>query len=209
MKQLTLPQYDWRLVRRLSKQINATNAKTLWRRTYGDYKTLKDEVTIKLLLAQSHRCAYCGCRLFEAAPHRDHIAPKNIYPQWTFWPRNLVLACYACNTDKKKVYDPVATLGTSYKTTTFNFVHPYVDNPTAHIRFIGYRLKILICSADSSLKGQATIDLFDLTNPERSKQRAKDALIDLDVAHLHGKWRRLFEQVALAPFPERLVLKIR
>lgn len=208
MKQLKPPKYDWRLVRRLCKKVNTTNAATLWQRNYGDYKAIKADITKKLLPEQSNRCAYCGSRLFEAAPHRDHIAPKDSYPQWTFWPKNIVLACYSCNTDRKKAYDPVVILGSSYKTTKFNFVHPYMDDPAEHLKFVGHRGGILICSAQSSTKGQATINLFDLTNPERTKQRAKDALYDNDVDHLHGKWRLLFEQVVLAPLPRRLLQKI-
>lgn len=208
MKKLELPYYDMQLVNELTGRLTDENYQNLWGRTSGKIKDFKDAITTNMLLEQSHRCAYCGSRLFENSPHRDHIAPKDIYHQWTFWPRNLVLACYACNTDRKKIYDPVADLGTSYETTTFKFVHPYMDDPKEHIKFVGHRTRILICSAKSSSKGQETIKLFDLTNPERSKQRAKDALFDSDVDHLHGKWLRLFEQVALSPLPERLVLKI-
>lgn len=208
MKQLTVPNYDLKLVRSLAKRMTADNAKSLWARTTGKPGRLKSEMTKLMLIEQSKRCAYCGSRLFESYPARDHIAPKEIYFKWTFWPENLVLSCFACNTEQKKSYDPVDTLGTTYRNTTYKFVHPYLDNPKTHIKFTGHRLKILISAASSSAKGQETINLFDLANPERSKQRAKDALFDQDLAHLHGKWKRLFEQVVSSPLPERLVMKM-
>lgn len=208
MKQLTSPTYDLRLVRYLAKRMTACNAKSMWARTTGNPGKLKSEMTKLMLVEQSKRCAYCGSRLFELHPARDHIAPKEIYFKWTYWPENLVLACFACNTDQKKSYDPVAILGTSYRNTTFKFVHPYLDDPKLHIKFTGHRLKILISAASSSATGKETIDLFDLANTERSKQRAKDALFDQDLDHLHGKWKRLFEQVVSSPFSERLVMKM-
>ena len=205
MKKLNLPRYDWSLVRLLNQSAHYP-LPDLWRRTNGIYRQFKDDVTDKMLKEQSHPCAYCGSRLFEKNPHRDHIAPQQIYPEWTFWPRNIVLACYACNTDRKKNYDSVDFKGKSYKTTTFNIVHPFIDEPSHHIKFVGYRGKVLVCSAKSTLKGRATINLFDLGNTERAKQRAKDALMDSDVAHLHGKWRLLMEQVIFSPFPKEMIL---
>lgn len=208
MKQLDSPSFNASLVKKLTKKLTMHNATDLWDRNYGDYKLIKTQLTTELLKNQSHRCAYCGSRIFETSPHRDHIAPKVPYYKWVFWPLNLVIACYTCNSDRKKTFNPVVSVGKSYKTTQFNFVHPYYDDPTLHIKFTGHRLKILICAANSSPKGQATIDLFDLASTERSKQRAKDALFDSDVLHLHGKWKRLFEQIIYSPLPQKLIVKI-
>ncbi|MCU0091322.1 HNH endonuclease [Pseudomonas koreensis] len=208
MKKLTCPTYDMDLVRTLSSRVTAATAASIWKQTGGKPGALKASMTELLFIAQSNRCAYCGSRFFEKYPARDHIAPKDPYYQWTFWPENLVLACFACNTDRKKIYNPVITPAAIYKNTTFNFVHPFLDDPTRHIKFTGHRLKILISASGSSSKGQNTIDLFDLANAERSKQRAKDALMDQDVDHLHGKWKRLFELLISSPFSERLVMKM-
>ncbi|MGS0757857.1 HNH endonuclease, partial [Roseateles sp. GG27B] len=70
---------------------------TLWKRSTGRPGNFKRDLTISLKSGQDRRCAYCGSFLFEKYPHRDHIAPKERYPDWTFRPDNLVLACYACN----------------------------------------------------------------------------------------------------------------
>jgi uncharacterized protein (TIGR02646 family) len=160
---------------------------------------------------QGQRCAYCGTRLFDESPHRDHIAPKgtNLHPEWTFQPRNIVLACYTCNSVRKKQFDTVLQKGRSYKTTTFSIVHPYLDDPRDHLSFTGHRLSIVVRPMNGSRKGAETIRLFDLASPERSKERAKDNLHDSDVEHLHGRWKRMAEQVILSPLPLHIALKIR
>lgn len=205
MKQLIVPPFDAALVAVISQRLTAANATARWEANTGNYKRLKEDLTEKLLKEQDGRCAYCGCRLF-GRPHRDHIAPKSPYYQWTYLPENLVLTCAPCNVDQKGSYDSVAIQGATYAATTFKFVHPYFDDPKQHIRFVGHRLEILISTVNSSPKGRETIELFDLTNVHRAKERAMHAVFRMDVEYLHGKWRRLLEQVALAPFPRKLVL---
>lgn len=205
MRQLTVPGCDPALVAKVSGRLTAANASARWESNSANYKRLKKDITEKLLKEQQGRCAYCGCMLY-GKPHRDHIAPKTPYYQWTYLPENIVLTCAPCNVDQKGTYDPVAILGANYATTTFKFVHPYFDDPKLHIKFIGHRLHILVSAVNSSPKGQETINLFDLTNIHRAKERAMHALFYTDVDHLHGKWKRLLEQVALAPFPRRLIL---
>lgn len=211
MKKLQQPTLDPFLVRTLTRRLTPSNAEARWESNKGNYKKFKTELTKQLFLIQNGRCAYCGCRLF-GEPHRDHIAPKSPHYKWTYWPMNLVLACSPCNVDFKKAYNPVlpgpplSMAPRSYKAQKFSFVHPYLDDPLDHIKFIGHRLQILISAANSSDKGKETIKLFDLTNMHRAKERAMHALFSRDVDYLHGKWRRLAEQVALAPFPRKLVL---
>lgn len=193
MRRIKLPQYTWTLVQRLA---NKSNPLVLWKRSSGRPGNFKNEITIELKKAQDKRCAYCGSHLFEEFPHRDHIAPKEFYSQWTFLPENLVLACFACNTDRKKTYNPISVLRSKYKRCTFNFVHPYFDNPDTHLEFVGDASGIIV--RHKSSKGDATIRLFDLASPERTKQRAKDALTDAAASKLHGKWLKLFKDVSLS-----------
>jgi uncharacterized protein (TIGR02646 family) len=188
-----LPEYDWKLVQKLAKK---TNPLVLWGRTTGLPGNFKRDVTKKLTQEQCERCAYCGCYLFEEFPHRDHIAPKESYSQWTFLPENLVLACYACNTDSKKTYNPVLIRKAKYKKCTFRFVHPYLDNPNHHLEFVGAVSGVII--RKKTFKGEETIKLFGLASPERTKQRAKDALSDAAKSKLHGQWLTLFEDVTMS-----------
>ena len=207
MIQLKAPKYGWRLVRELKSYVLSKTAKDPWLSGKTSVQQFKKQVTKLMLQEQSRRCAYCGCRLHEDSPHRDHIAPKSIYPEWTFWPENLALACFACDSGRKKTFDPVVVQGKSYRRTVFSIVHPYLDDPVSHIEFAAEGLKVIIKPANCSDKGQQTINLFDLASPERSKERAKDALFDEDIAHLHGVLRAQYESAAFAIFASRLLSK--
>lgn len=208
MKKLTSPDYGWRVVKDLARYAATTKAKDPWGHGKQAAKDFKKEMTRLMLIEQSQRCAYCGCRLFEKKPHRDHIAPKEKYKCWMFWPENLALACFACNTDLKKEFDPVVKVGKTYRSTTFSFVHPFLDEPELHIEYAAAGLSVLISPVDDSLKGKKTIELFDLKSPERTKQRAKDALFDDDLAHLNGKFLTLFQNAAAEIFTQRFVSKV-
>jgi uncharacterized protein (TIGR02646 family) len=183
----------------------------MWGNTTGRPRRFKDELTTDLLQKQSHRCAYCCSRLMGEQPHRDHIAPKglNLHPEFTFEVRNLVLACYYCNSERKGETDTVAVKKPQYADCQFTIVHPILDDPEGHVKFVGHRGDILIQAVNGSVKGQTTIDLFDLASANQSKARAKDALFDQDVGHLQGRWKRLLEQVAFSPLPRQKVLKFR
>lgn len=210
MKKIVPPSIPAPSVRSLKQMlISQDDANRLWKRTNGAVGVFKLTLTSQLKIRQGRRCAYCGTHLFEEFPHRDHIAPKTPHFYWTFWPTNIVLACYACNTDRKKTTDTVAQLQPSYRRTTFTIVHPYHDNPADHLNFTGHRGKILISARNGSAKGLETIRLFDLMSPERAKQRAKDALLDDDVSHLNGRWRYLFEQFVFSPLPAARALKMK
>ncbi len=195
MKKLVVPAYGWRTAKALCKYAETTKAKDPWSGGTKLTKEFKKDVTALLLVEQSKRCAYCGGRLFEKRPHRDHIAPKEKYRKWMFWPENLVLACFACNTDSKATFDPVVTEGATYRLTEFSIVHPYLDEPTDHINYAADGLSILISPVNNSPKGLKTIQLFGLTDPERAKQRAKDLLLDSDANHLYGNFKDLYQAV--------------
>lgn len=196
MKKLVAPAYGWRTAKALFKYAKSTKAKDPWGGGTKLSKAFKKNVTTLLLTEQSKRCAYCGGRLFEKKPHRDHIAPKEKYRKWMFWPENLVLACFACNTDLKATFDPVVKEGATYRLTEFSIVHPYLDEPTHHINYAAAELSILISPVDNSSKGLKTIQVFDLANPERAKQRAKDLLFDSDAQHLYGNFNALYQAAA-------------
>jgi uncharacterized protein (TIGR02646 family) len=169
----------------------------MWKYTNGDPRKFKDQITSHLTTNQSRRCAYCGLRLLGAKHHRDHIAPKESHPEFTFVSANLVLACYHCNTDRKDTQDTVSAKNAEYSNCLFTIVHPYFDEPTQHFEFVGATEKILIQVVNGSAKGTETIRMFDLASPEMSKQRAKDALIDTDLEHLPGNWQEGFLQATI------------
>lgn len=208
MKKLSFPNFDRAIVKELCCKVSdVVTAQKHWKRNYGKYKAFKAHVTTNMKDIQSKRCAYCGTRLHEKKPHRDHIAPKNPHYKWTFWPINLVLTCYCCNTDLKGETETVDVLARSYRRTTFKIVHPFLDDPADHLNFYLDKNSILIQAKNSSAKGDATITLFDLMAPERAKERAKDFLFDEDVDHLVGMHSDMFENAVNAINENRLLLR--
>ena len=96
---------------------------------------------------QNGCCAYCGFD-FETRgeSHRDHIAPKALYPEFLFRPDNLILSCPVCNgLDMKKNADTiVAPVNKRYKSCNFSIVHPYFDDFNDHITYIPGSSGILV-----------------------------------------------------------------
>ncbi len=210
MKRLKPAAVCFATTKRLRK-LSVAEQTAAWVNDTRGAKKFKSELSAALKKSQENRCAYCGARFQGARPHRDHIAPKGaqLHPEWSFHTRNLVLACYDCNSSRKGEFDTVVVKSSYYRRTKFNIVHPYLDDPREHLAFTGHRLAVLVRAVNGSAKGVQTIKLFDLDNPLRTKERAKDAVMDSDVGHLHGKWRLLAEMIIYAPVPQSLLLKIR
>src|SRR5690606_12318514 len=124
-----------------------------------------------------HDCAYCGLPLNRTSgPQIDHIAPKSIYPEYTFEAKNLILSCSLCNGFSKKAeFDTVRSKGENYLDNTFYIVHPYFDDPTRHFEYIdhnGYPCMILSLT-DEAKKSRR---LFKLDSPEMTEERYKAAM---------------------------------
>jgi uncharacterized protein (TIGR02646 family) len=196
MKKLTPAKIDAAVLKKLHEKSESLQQKS-WDYTGGYPRRFKDTLSIHLLKEQSQRCAYCGSRLAKTKNHRDHIAPKESHPRFTFIPQNLVLACYHCNTGCKGRIDTVTVKKEKYEDCEFSIVHPYLDEPSQHLVFVGATNAILIQVVDNSPAGNGTVRLFGLDSPEKTKERAKEAAFEADIAFLGEKWRDGFE-VALA-----------
>lgn len=207
MIRFKIPSHDWELVRRLSHRPDSRKSK-LWDRTSGPIRRFKDGLTGLLMIEQQRRCAYCMSYLHEDHPARDHIAPKKVYPAWTFRPDNLVLACYACNTDRKDAYDPIAVRHRKYRRCQFKIVHPYFDRPGAHLDYSSGGAKSGILISAITAKGAETIRVFDLMSPERAKQRAADAMFADVPNRLQQRFLDLYVPVAQARAPLKPATRI-
>ncbi|MGO6690712.1 hypothetical protein ACCS54_07330 [Rhizobium johnstonii] len=207
MIKIRVPAYDWALVQNLSRRDDGVKP-TLWERTTGRVGRFKRDVTTLLTVQQRRRCAYCRSYLHEDHPARDHVAPKAVYPKWTFRPENLVLACYACNTDRKDTYDPIEIWHRKYRRCRFKIVHPYFDAPGAHLDYsIGGPRQILI--AGITAKGDETISRFELMTPERVKERAADALVEEQPNRLQQQFQNSYRAVLATRAPLKPAARIR
>lgn len=154
------------------------------------------------LVIQSGKC--CWCMLPVSADgrrtaHRDHIAPKAKYPEWTFLPINLVIACEYCNGFAVKGdIDTVEITANNYKDCVFHVVHPYLDDPSLHLSFISEEEDTKILIKSSSTKGTWTIESLKLDTPGATTERAKEYLHQQRMGSLPQQYGALLREAVLA-----------
>lgn len=116
---------------------------------------------------QGGYCYYCGFRfgyrvgeLGIKNVHREHIAPKSVYKEFTFTAKNLVLACSICNGDDYKGdSDTIGRHDPVYENCEFNIIHPYLDSKRDHLKLENDGS---LSNVNDSIKGQNTRDMFGL-----------------------------------------------
>lgn len=156
-----------------------------WSLKSSDIEKIKNHIKNYLAINQGDRCAYCGNKFnITSAPEIEHIAAKGgaietIYPEFTFTPLNLVLACHLCNSPikkgKKKV---IKNLVQNYSHCTFTIIHPYFDDPEDHLQEHINNDGTGIIYGYKSLKGKNTIDMFKLNKEVQIKARADDIILE-------------------------------
>lgn len=91
------------------------------------------------------RCPFCG---ISESSTLDHYLPKEHYPEFSIFPKNLVPSCAVCNTRKR---DGILVKGTDVRM----FLHPcYDDIPNAE--FLAVRTR---------MEGSALVLSYHLTKP--------------------------------------------
>lgn len=113
---------------------------------------------------QNAICSFCRqpvSSVYASNCHIEHIAPKSLYPQFIFEPRNLCVICADCNQIKRNqetIRETPDTIKNTYKTKypdkseDFHIVHPHYDDYDKHIQVInGYYID------KDSKKGNFTI----------------------------------------------------
>ena len=165
-----------------------------WKSSANACLVLRDQVQKWARSNQAGRCAYC---LFEVnddisrSETIDHFIPQSLVPRWTYEPWNLVLACYTCNSKRKKTFNPlVLRVGEDsetvvYKNCVFRIVHPYLDVASDHLRG-GYQADgtepAPIWAVTS--RGEQTIRIFELDTPGRYFEWWKDHVATQHFAEL-------------------------
>lgn len=168
-------------------------------RWYGRSKAVlrfKKEIMKQGLVIQSDRCAWC---MLSVGPeghrtaHRDHIVASSDQPKWTFLPKNLVIACEYCNgLAVKKDSKTVSVLESNYDRCEFSIVHPYLDNPSLHIKFECDAGETEIVIKSITQKGEDTITMMKLDNPQMTMLRAKEYIFDKHRKKLNPQYQALF-----------------
>lgn len=126
----------------------------------GIRKSLRDHYRIE----QTGVCCFCRNTVsLQSAlnSHVEHIAPKSLYKDFMFNPKNLCVICTDCNEIKRnqEVFDKVPDTVTAgqtrrrypYASSAFRIVHPHIDEYDDHI------LQVDKLYVDLTSKGHFTI----------------------------------------------------
>ncbi len=160
--------------------INEIDADLLENKEWKDgYTIFKKNIRRHLKVNQNGRCAFCRCYVSIGTSYSnlEHIVAKGNYPQFEFYPNNLVYCCWLCNKGKSiknTLFNPVADRALQQypnNSSGFLIINPYYDNYDEHIDFYD---DIIIYAKDDSEKGKLTIKYYSLTRPELAEERARE-----------------------------------
>jgi hypothetical protein len=148
------------------------------------------------MAVQDSRCAWCTLPVGAAGhrtAHRDHIAPKERYPQWTFTPMNLIVACEYCNGFAvKHDLDTIEVVQAEYEQCTFWIVHPYLDIVSDHVGFMEEEVAAQsVAIQGRSPRGHWTIEKLQLASPEMTSLRARELAADRAISKLAPHYQNL------------------
>lgn len=181
MRKLTPPIYPNEVVEKVTILAEREGSKA-WDRQTNEVKAFKSILMSEGLVLQRERCAWCSLLIGAAghrSVHRDHIAPKALYGQWTYNPLNLVLTCDYCNTEIKKVADTVKSAHSTYALSEFHIVHPYIDDDMDnHITFDFDPAGKDVFIKGVSDKGRWTVTHLELDSPALTTARARELCLD-------------------------------
>lgn len=86
-----------------------------------------EDIKAALIVETAGKCAYCEARMLAVSfGDIEHIYPKSKFPERVVAWDNLTLACPRCNQRKSSKYQEGS-----------EFINPYVDDPAAHLFFLG------------------------------------------------------------------------
>lgn len=142
-------------------------------------RDLKDRLRTHHLARHQNTCCYCRSVLHGGGHFtidREHILPKDKFPEFTYHVENLSVACKRCNMEFKKAKTAFLTVQREQVThvpgdsSWFRFVHPNLDDWRQHLRrfaqqidthtFVAYKV------VDNSAKGLWTWTFFALERLE-------------------------------------------
>jgi len=130
----------------------------------------KKYLKANLHLIQGNYCIYCGSKFrSKSDAQREHILPKETYPEFSFEVKNLVLACARCNGFEFKYTNDflIGNRNRVYEDNEIEIIHPYLDDISEHLD----TSKAIITIVNNSSKGIKTRDFFKLNNENLQKER--------------------------------------
>lgn len=176
---------------------------------------LRSAIRRHYLGEQGYHCVYCY-RLRQdyhgAAWDIDHIVPKSFYPQFTYEPLNLAIACKDCNVAKasKAVFSEGVLAQAVYPSASRNFliIHPHFDNFCDHIS-VDYTLKKEVIHNPKTEKGVETFRICGLnrfsekiagTSETIPESGVTIGFLDDDFAKVYEEVKKVTSQYSDKPF---------
>jgi len=147
-----------------------------------EFSSLKRNFRYQHYKKQKRRCTYCRRILNPLGinEHIDHLVARSIRKGWMFKPRNLVLTCYQCNTQKSAA--PILPSGLRFKRlpkqpNNYTLFNPYVHKWSEH-----FEMEDDLFLKARSIEGQNTIRELKLFDYKYSLKYAEEVNIFGDTA---------------------------
>jgi 5-methylcytosine-specific restriction endonuclease McrA len=125
----------------LEQLIRAGASDKIWERE--DVSPIRRTIKAKYIVHQCRLCCYCkqvakskNFKVWEV----EHILPQSVFPEFTFEPKNLAVACPDCNTFKgnKSISKSPKYRSFPSKPISYTIIHPNFDKYDDHLHNVGY-----------------------------------------------------------------------
>lgn len=148
----------------------------------SEFSSLKRHFRYQHYKTQNRRCAYCRRTLNPIGinEHIDHIVARSIKYGWMFKPRNLVLTCYQCNTQKSDA--SAFPVNQTFKRLPKKVNNYVLFNPYVHKWIDHFEIEDELFIKAKTTEGQNTIMVVKLYDYKYSLKYADEANIFGDSA---------------------------
>ena len=171
---ISLSRGSKKAIKHFYKRNGGKNAQGAWDKIK---KSVKNEISKKLLYCHGIRCIYCEKYLDGVGHQIDHFLHKASYPQFTFTTVNLFYSCSFCNSSARKGEKPTMLIENSrYNNCSFSIVHPLYDNPDKEIKYKDVD-RIDIDWDSCSQIGKDTIIFFGFDDLIMTNIRVKNSIL--------------------------------
>lgn len=160
--------------------------------------TLRGDLLNRITVA---RCPFCG---ISETSTLDHYLPKEQYPEFSIFPKNLVPSCAVCNTRKR---DRILDVGTN----TRMFLHPCYDPiPDTAFLVVGVRMEenALIISYRLTRPAGMMLRTFQHLRSHFNELNLADRYRRMGLEHLGGQYPALRRAYGLGEDANRVAEKL-
>ena len=176
--------------------VKALKTNKPWDYNNKDIKTVKDKIKKFHLERTRNRCCYCNSSLIDRniESDREHIIPKSINKNLSYYIFNLSVSCKRCNMAYKKddishIIEPKNIIRKLRESDNYNIPHPNIDNYEEHIGYFYLCVdkSELLIYRPFSAKGKRLYEMFSLQTLEiNTLFRAQGAYMPLEIEEIQA-----------------------